>query len=87
MNWYYVCLFPGASVNVRIQTNIMDSGLSKDSSHMILMEVSWYMWVLFRFKFHIILMSKLSEKGTELILVFIKCTRFSGSLVPLARDK
>ena len=30
-------------------------------------------------------MTKLSEKGTELILEFVKYTQFSGSLLSLAR--
>ena len=67
--------------------NIIDSGLNKDSSHIliILMEISSWPWALFTFKFLIILMTKSSEKGTELILEFVKYTWFSGSLLPLAR--
>ena len=55
--------------------NIIDSGLNKDSSHLliILMEISS--------------MTKSSEKGAELILEFVKYTWFSGSLLPLASIK
>ena len=45
--------------------NIIDSGLTKDSSHIliILMEISPWQWALFTFKFPIILMIKFSKKG------------------------
>ena len=56
--------------------NIIDSGLNKDSSHIliILMEISSLPWALLTFKFLIILMTKSSEKGTELIVEFVKYT-------------
>ena len=89
MNWYYICFFAGAWVDEIIQRlfwNIIDSDLSKDSSHIliILMEILWPSWALFSFKLLIILMTK-SRKGTELIFEFVKYTWFSGSLLLLAR--
>ena len=65
--------------------NIIDSGLSKDPSNILtfFMDISSWPWVLFTIKFLIILMTKFSEKETELILEFVKYTWFSGSLLPL----
>ena len=51
----------------------------------ILMEISSWPWVLFTFRFLILLITKFSEKGIELILEFVKYTWFSVSLIPLAR--
>ena len=65
--------------------NIIDSGLNKDSSLIILIEISSCPWALFTFKFLITLMAKSSEKGTELIPEFVKYTRFSGSSLPLPK--
>ena len=67
--------------------NIINSGLTKDSSLIIiiLVEISSRPWALLTFKFLMILMTKLLEKGTELILEIVKYTWFSGSLLPLAR--
>ena len=64
-----------------------DTGLTKDLSHILIifMEISSWPWALFTFKFIVILMTKLSEKGTEFILEFVNYIWFSSSLLPLAR--
>ena len=66
--------------------NIIDSGLTKDSSQILIitMDMSSRRWALSTFNFLIISTTKSSEKGTELILEFVKYTWFSSSLLPLS---